>query len=114
MITNRPWGSFETIRKEKGYKVKKLTIYPHQRLSLQYHLFRSELWMIVKGTVIITLDESEKEYNEGDFLYIPIYHKHRISNMSDNESVIIEIQYGEKCVEDDIIRIEDDYKRILK
>lgn len=108
----KPWGKFRTIKEGINYKVKEIIINSHQRISYQYHNFRSELWMIVSGNVSITKDGVAHDFTAGGHIYIPVGYQHRIENIGDTQAVIIEIQFGEKCAEDDIVRLEDDYNRI--
>lgn len=111
----RPWGSFVNLKEEKNYKVKEIVIEPLQRISLQYHNDRSELWMVVFGEIIVNKGLTEYKVIEGGYVYIPSLHIHRIYNPSDaNRAVIIEIQHGKRVVEEDIIRLEDDYLRLDK
>ncbi|NDC87720.1 MAG: cupin domain-containing protein [Bacteroidetes bacterium] len=107
---NRPWGRWEEYLNEPGYRVKRIVVNPGKRLSLQKHEGREEHWVIVQGTGLFTLDETVKPIKPGDHLYIPIGGVHRIENDSDAPLVFIETQMG-LCVEDDIIRIEDDFGR---
>lgn len=107
----RPWGKWEILEHGKGYWVKKITVKPGQRLSLQYHLNRKEKWTIIKGYGIMTLDLAKKHVCEGDQIDIGYRTIHRISNPSEKENLVfIEVALG-KPDEDDIIRIEDDYGR---
>ena len=108
----RPWGSFYVIHDEKTYKLKRIEIYPEQRLSYQLHNKRSEAWTIVQGKGIITLDGVDNEYQMGDSIYISKGTKHRIKNTGKNLLIIIEVQTGTYFGEDDIIRLDDDYKRV--
>lgn len=108
---NRPWGRFDILLDTKDYKVKKLTIYPYKRLSLQYHEHRSEHWMIVKGIAYIHLDGKEFELKQGNSIDIKKKSVHFIQNREDTDLEIIEIQIGSYFGEDDIIRVDDPYKR---
>lgn len=108
----RPWGIFYVIHDQKKYKLKRLEILPGKRLSYQYHERRSETWVIIQGSPIITLDDNIKSYKEGDTLIIQKGIKHRIENNSKKLVIMIEVQTGTYFGEDDIIRIEDDYNRV--
>ena len=108
----RPWGQYWVLEDSSSYKVKRILVDPKGRLSYQYHFKRSEVWTIVAGTAIITLDGIEKEYNIGDVAIIPQGMKHRVENRSSEPLVFIEVQYGTYFGEDDIVRIEDDYDRV--
>ncbi len=107
----RPWGKWKMLHQEKGMWIKKITVKPGQRLSLQYHLNRREKWTIVKGYGCMTLDLATKTVIEGEQIDIGYRTIHRISNPSENQNlVIIEIALGFPD-EKDIIRLEDDYGR---
>jgi mannose-6-phosphate isomerase len=108
----RPWGKFEILLEESHYKVKKIEVKPGQRLSLQYHHKRSEVWVVVQGEGIITRGEDLIRVQKGSFVDIPIKAKHRVENTGSEMLVFIEVQNGEYLGEDDIVRIEDDYKRV--
>lgn len=113
-ITNRPWGYYKTLSIDNkiGYQVKYICVYPGKRLSLQYHNYRSENWVIVQGTGIVTLDDEKINVNKEDSVYIKIKQKHRIENTGDINLIFIETQIGSYLGEDDIVRIEDDFNRI--
>ena len=110
-IESRPWGSFENIQYGKGYKVKKLLILPGEKISLQKHLKRSEHWVVVQGTAKIT--KGKKVFNLfcNQSIFIDKRMVHRIENATKKDLIIIEVQTGNYLEEDDIIRIEDKYKR---
>ncbi len=107
---NRPWGRWEEYLNEPGYRVKRIIVNPGQRLSLQKHEHRQEHWVIVRGSGTFTLDEQAIRVNVGDRVHIPIGGVHRIENDGKDYLVLIETQLG-LCIEDDIIRLEDDYGR---
>lgn len=107
---NRPWGRWEEYLNEPGYRVKRIVVFPGKRLSLQKHEFRKEHWVIVQGSGLFTLDGDVRRVQPGDALYIPLGGVHRIENDGTDYLVIIETQMG-LCLEDDIIRIEDDFGR---
>jgi mannose-6-phosphate isomerase-like protein (cupin superfamily) len=107
---NRPWGRWEEYLNEPGYRVKRIIVNPGQRLSLQRHEHRQEHWAIVQGRGIFTLDGQDREVSVGDAVYIPVGGVHRIENPGSEFLVIIETQLG-LCLEDDIVRLEDDYGR---
>lgn len=108
----RPWGTYYVIHDEKDYKLKRIEVLPNQRLSYQYHNRREESWTIVKGTGIVTINDKEKVVNQGDTIKLLVKDKHRILNTGDIILTFIEVQTGSYFGEDDIVRIEDDYKRI--
>tara|TARA_X000000950_G_C13745948_1_gene590551 strand:+ start:101 stop:466 length:366 start_codon:yes stop_codon:yes gene_type:complete len=108
----RPWGVFYIIADEKNYKIKRIEVNTGARLSYQYHLGRSELWLIIEGKAKVTINGVDKYYNVGDNVTIPVKSKHRVENDSNEKLIFIEIQYGQYFDEDDIYRIQDDYSRI--
>ncbi len=106
----RPWGSFENLLDEEGYKVKKIVVNPDQRLSLQLHRDRMEVWHILSGLGEMQVGNCVWDVSAGDRVEIGKLEVHRIANEGDTPLVILELQTGD-CREDDIIRIEDDYGR---
>ena len=112
MINHRPWGTYQILLDEPTYKVKRIIILPHQQLSLQYHNYREEHWTVVRGSGIIRIGNEEKEATVGSRWVIPLKEIHRARAGSDH-LVFIETQLGE-CLEDDIIRLEDQYGRLEK
>ena len=107
----RPWGMFQNLFDSDYCKVKRISVNPGQRLSYQYHHKRSEVWTIVKGFGLMTLDDIEFKVTEGDVVEIPAEKKHRIQNNSEKELIFIEVQHGSYFGEDDIVRLQDDYNR---
>ena len=107
----RPWGRFFVLHDEPTYKIKRIEVDHGGRLSYQYHHKRSEVWTIVQGTGVITLDDENKKYTKGQTIIIPQGVKHRIENKGSEKVVFIEVQTGSYFGEDDIVRIEDDYNR---
>ena len=110
-IEHRPWGSFENLLDEDYCKVKRIIVKPGQRLSYQYHNKRSEVWVIIKGRAMITLDEGTNLYSSEDVINIPVGMKHRVENDGEEDLIFIETQTGTYFGEDDIIRLSDDYGR---
>lgn len=108
---NRPWGRFENLLDNKYCKVKKIIVSPKKRLSLQYHNFRSEHWLVVLGTAHVSLDNKNLVLKQGDSIDIPIKSHHYIENKQDNDLIVIETQLGSYFGEDDIIRLDDPYDR---
>lgn len=106
----RPWGSY-TLLEENGYKIKRITIKPGRRLSLQRHYHRSEHWIVVKGTARILVDGKELLIRSGESTFVPAGAIHRIENPGKIPLEIIEVQIGEYLEENDIERFEDDYDR---
>ncbi len=108
----RPWGKFEILSKGKNFKVKKIHVHPFCKLSLQSHKHRSEHWVVVEGRAKVTLGEKTINLLKNESVYINSGIKHRLENPSKKILTIIEVQTGNYLGEDDIVRYEDDYKRI--
>ena len=106
----RPWGSY-TLLEENGYKIKRITVKPGKRISLQRHYHRSEHWIVVKGTARIIVDGKEILLKKGESTFVPAGSLHRIENPGKIPLEIIEVQIGEYLEEDDIERFEDDFGR---
>lgn len=108
----RPWGSYEVITKAEGYKVKKVSVLPGQKLSLQLHNHRSEHWIVINGeaTVIIGGDD-ERVVRKNESIYVPKKTLHRLINKGDKMLELIEVQNGSYLGEDDIERFDDAYGR---
>jgi mannose-6-phosphate isomerase-like protein (cupin superfamily) len=107
----RPWGYFTILLEDNGYKVKKILVNPNQRLSLQKHMHRAEQWIVVEGSPYIVNGDAGTTYKVGDNIFIACGAVHRIENRSNAPAVVIEVQIGDYLAEDDIVRLEDDYKR---
>lgn len=107
----RPWGKYEILLEKETYKVKRIIVKPKQRLSLQYHYKRSEVWVLVQGTALVTRGDDVIKCQKGDFIDIPTKAKHRVENIGEDDVIFIEIQNGSYLGEDDIVRLDDDYKR---
>ena len=107
----RPWGSYEVLEENNGYKVKRLVVKPGARLSLQRHSRRGEHWVVVEGTADVVCGERELRLEKGEHLHIPPETNHRLGNSTDHMLALIEVQLGDYLGEDDIVRLEDDYKR---
>lgn len=110
-ISERPWGRYEVILEHLGYKVKKITVNPGGKLSLQSHDHRSEHWIIVSGTAKITVGEIIQKQQAGTSVFIPQGSKHRLENETSELMELIEVQLGDYLGEDDIKRYEDIYGR---
>jgi mannose-1-phosphate guanylyltransferase len=110
----RPWGYYDLIDFAEGFQVKRIFVDPGAKLSLQKHRKRAEHWVIVKGTAIITRGDEVFKLKENQSTYIPKGEIHRLENCGHIPLQIIEIQTGKYLGEDDIIRIEDDYKRVIE
>ncbi|RAX53052.1 mannose-1-phosphate guanylyltransferase/mannose-6-phosphate isomerase [Helicobacter sp. 16-1353] len=110
----RPWGSYTILLDATNYKIKQIVVKPKKRLSLQKHFHRSEHWVVVSGSAIVTLENKEFFLKANESTYIPMGNVHRLENPGKIDLVIIEVQVGEYLGEDDIVRIEDDFNRIEK
>ena len=110
-VVHRPWGTYASLKEEAGYKVKRITVKPGQSLSLQYHHQRAEHWVVVRGKGVVQIGEAEHETVPGQYRYIPLREKHRLTNNGSEELVLIEVQCGNYLGEDDIVRLADTYGR---
>ncbi|MCK9272194.1 mannose-1-phosphate guanylyltransferase/mannose-6-phosphate isomerase [Candidatus Gracilibacteria bacterium] len=107
----RPWGSYTIIDEGTGFKTKRITVLNNKKLSLQMHYHRSEHWVVVDGTAVVTVGEEEKIVRKGESVFIPSGFKHRLENKGKTELHIIESQIGDYLEEDDIVRFDDDFGR---
>ena len=107
----KPWGSYKTFEKDKGFLVKRITIAPGELLSLQSHKHRSEHWLVASGVATVECDGEKSYLNQFESISIPQGAKHRLSNESKEFLQVIEVQFGEYLNETDITRYEDKYKR---
>ncbi len=112
LYSMRPWGGYEILEEQNGFKVKKLTIDSGARLSLQKHKHRSEHWVVVSGIATVTCNDDVFDVPVNESVYIPCGAVHRIENRAEQPLEIIEVQTGHYLGEDDIFRIEDDYNRL--
>ena len=108
---HRPWGSYQSVDNGERHQVKRIIVKPGSRLSLQKHHHRAEHWIVVRGTARVTIDETLKTVHENESVYIPMGAVHRLENPGKIVLELIEVQTGSYLGEDDIIRIEDDYRR---
>ena len=107
----RPWGFFESLHNAPGTQVKLIGVNPGAALSLQYHHKRAEHWVVVSGEAWVTRGEDSFALKENESVYIPIGMKHRLENRRQDPLRIIEVQVGSYLGEDDIVRLEDIYRR---
>ncbi len=108
---HRPWGYYHSLDSGTRYQVKRIMVKPGGRLSLQLHHHRAEHWVIVRGTAQVTVGNDVKTVHENESIYIPIGSPHRLENPGKIDLELIEVQTGSYLGEDDIVRIEDDYRR---
>lgn len=107
----RPWGHYESLKLHPRFQVKRISVKPGATLSLQKHFHRSEHWVVVKGTALVTNGESEILLTENESTYIPLGTIHRLNNPGTIVLELIEVQTGSYLGEDDIVRIGDEYGR---
>lgn len=107
----RPWGSYDSIDSGTRHQVKRITVNPGSKLSLQSHFHRAEHWVVVSGTARITIDDHVGVYSENQSVYIPLGATHRLENPGRIPLDLIEVQSGSYLGEDDIVRYEDIYNR---
>ncbi len=107
----RPWGHYDVLSDDDGFKTKTITVRPGKRLSYQRHARRSEHWFVVRGSGTVLLDGSDLEVRAGSAVDVPAGVAHRITNTGQIDLVFVEVQLGEYFGEDDIERLEDDYGR---
>jgi mannose-1-phosphate guanylyltransferase / mannose-6-phosphate isomerase len=108
---HRPWGSYQSLDQGDRYQVKRIVVKPAGRLSLQLHHHRAEHWVVVRGTARVVVGQETKIIHENESIYIPIGSQHRLENPGKIDLELIEVQTGSYLGEDDIVRIEDDYRR---
>ncbi len=112
LTAHRPWGTYTILEDTPGYKIKRIVVKPGKRLSLQKHFHRSEHWIVVSGTATVTVGEMVKTVRPNESTYIKMGEVHRLENEGKIPVVLIEAQVGEYTGEDDIVRIQDDFKRV--
>ncbi len=110
-VMYRPWGSYQCIDAGTRFQVKRITVKPGQRLSLQKHFHRAEHWVVVRGTAEVTVDDTVTLRHENEAAYLPIGSVHRLANPGRIDLELIEVQVGSYTGEDDIVRFEDIYGR---
>ena len=107
----RPWGTYTVLEDTEGYKIKRIVVKPGKRLSLQKHFHRNEHWIVVSGTATVTVGERKRLLRPNESTYIKMGEIHRLENEGKIPVILIEAQVGEYTKEDDIVRLEDDFKR---
>ncbi len=110
--TYRPWGFYESLIKGDRFQVKRIVVWPGQKLSLQKHFHRSEHWVVVTGCASVTCDAEIRLIQENESIYLPLGAIHRMENPGKIPLTVIEVQSGGYLGEDDIVRFEDTYGRI--
>ena len=108
----RIWGSFYNLFEEEQVKVKELIVEPGKGMSFQKHFKRSEIWMVSKGSCVVNYSKDDPnnkkniQLNQFDHYLVPVGEWHQITNPFKEKCHLIEIQYGEECIEEDIERTE--------
>ncbi len=108
----RPWGKYDSIDIGEGYQVKRITVNPGAKLSVQKHHHRAEHWVVVSGTARVTNGDETLLLKKNESTYIPLGTIHALENPSTEKLELIEVQSGDYLGEDDIVRFEDIYGRI--
>ena len=107
----RPWGSYDSVDSGERFQVKRITVNPGAKLSLQMHHHRAEHWIVVSGTAKVTCGEKVFLLKENELTFIPLGETHRLENPGTIPLHLIEVQSGSYLGEDDIVRFEDRYGR---
>ncbi len=108
----RPWGYYQSVDGGDRYQVKRIVVKPGQKLSLQKHFHRAEHWIVVRGSAEVTRNDEVTMVHENKSIYLPIGSVHRLINPGKIDLELIEVQTGSYLGEDDIVRIEDVYRRV--
>ena len=110
----RPWGSYRAIDAGERFQVKRITVKPGAKLSLQKHYHRAEHWVVVQGTALVQRGGERMLVRENESVYIPIGTEHRLENPGKMPLQLIEVQSGPYLGEDDIVRLADNYGRAAR
>jgi mannose-1-phosphate guanylyltransferase len=108
---SRPWGTYTVLEEGEHFKIKRICVRPGERLSLQKHMHRSEHWVVVSGMATVTIEDKTFFVRPNESTYISSGTMHRLQNEGNLPLIIVEVQVGEYTGEDDIVRVDDDYKR---
>jgi mannose-1-phosphate guanylyltransferase/mannose-6-phosphate isomerase len=108
----RPWGKYDSVDCGERFQVKRITVKPGAKLSVQMHHHRAEHWIVVSGTAKVQIDGTEQFLTENESVYIPITAVHALENPGKVDLELIEVQSGSYLGEDDIVRFEDRYGRV--
>jgi mannose-6-phosphate isomerase-like protein (cupin superfamily) len=109
----RPWGGFEVLLSEPHCKVKRLLVAPGHQLSLQSHRHRDETWVVVRGAGFAVVGEAQRSLAYGDVVEVPRGTAHRLGASPAAALEVLEVQTGTSFEEDDIVRLADDYGRVV-
>jgi len=107
----RPWGAYEDMDVSERFLVKRITVKPKAKLSMQKHFHRAEHWVVVKGTALVTRGDEQFILKEDESTYIPLGVVHRLENPGKIALELVEIQSGSYLAEDDVVRLDDVYGR---
>ena len=110
-VVQRPWGCYEDVDLGQRFRVKRITVNPGEKLSLQLHHHRAEHWVVVSGTARVVRGDEEVLLTENQSTYIPVGVRHRLENPGKIPLQVVEVQSGAYLAEDDIVRYEDMYRR---
>ncbi|MEJ7930606.1 mannose-1-phosphate guanylyltransferase/mannose-6-phosphate isomerase [Ramlibacter sp. AN1015] len=110
---HRPWGSYDSIEAGPRFQVKRIIVKPNASLSLQKHYQRAEHWIVVKGTAEVTRGKDTFLVTENQSTYIPLGEVHRLHNPGKTPLEMIEVQSGSYLGEDDVVRLDDSYGRVV-
>jgi mannose-1-phosphate guanylyltransferase/mannose-6-phosphate isomerase len=108
---HRPWGHYESVDVGERFQVKRIVVAPGGKLSLQKHLHRAEHWVVVRGTAEVTIGEEISILRENESIYVPSGSVHRLANPGKIPLELVEVQTGSYLGEDDIVRLDDVYRR---
>lgn len=108
---HRPWGYYQSVHNGERFQVKRITVNPGAKLSLQKHFHRAEHWIVVNGTALVTRNDEQVLLRENESIFLPLGCIHRLENPGKLPLNLIEVQSGPYLGEDDIVRIEDIYAR---
>ena len=109
----RPWGTYTVLEEGPGFKIKRIEVKPGASLSLQLHHRRSEHWVVVRGTAHVTRGDREFDLPAGESTFIPVETRHRLANATTEVLALIEVACGDYIGEDDIVRFDDMYGRVV-
>jgi len=109
-FVSRPWGTFNQYANNEDCTVSLMSVLPGQRLSLQSHTGRAELWIVIDDGAVVQVGDKIAEYKAGDEVWIPANERHRLSCNGDKPVRVLEVAFG-NWQQDDIKRYEDDYTR---
>lgn len=110
VTSRRPWGGFEQLSHNESTTVKVITVLPGQRLSLQTHARRAELWQVLDGPLEVTVGDETWTAATDERVWVPLGTRHRMHNAGEGSARVLEIAWGD-FDEDDIVRLQDDYDR---